>query len=82
LQRTYADGKKEEDFTRRPGRSNQSRSLGASSRACKQNAPTPETAPRLPNLLNAEDLTEAPTRRRMKWGFAGAIAALALAAGS
>jgi ferric-dicitrate binding protein FerR (iron transport regulator) len=31
------------------------------------------------NLLKREDLTEAPTRRRMKWGFAALIAALALA---
>jgi hypothetical protein len=30
------------------------------------------------NLLKREDLTEAPTRRRMKWGFAAIIAALAL----
>ena len=30
------------------------------------------------NLLKREDLTEAPTRRRMKWGFAALIAALAL----
>ena len=31
------------------------------------------------NLLKREDLTEAPTRRRMKWGFAALIASLALA---
>jgi hypothetical protein len=31
------------------------------------------------NLLKREDLTVAPTRRRMKWGFAALIAALALA---
>ena len=30
------------------------------------------------NLLKHEDLTEAPTRRRMKWIFAVLIAALAL----
>lgn len=32
------------------------------------------------NLLRNEDLTVAPTRRRMKLGFAAAIAALALVA--
>ena len=31
------------------------------------------------NLLKHEDLTVAPTRRRMKWGLALIIAALALA---
>ena len=31
------------------------------------------------NLLKREDLTVSPTRRRMKWGFAALIAALALA---
>ena len=31
------------------------------------------------NLLKRDDLTEAPTRRKMKWGFAALIAALALA---
>ncbi len=30
------------------------------------------------NLLKRDDLTEAPTRRKMKWGFAVLIAALAL----
>lgn len=30
------------------------------------------------NLLKRDDLTEAPTRRKMKWGFAALIAALAL----
>jgi hypothetical protein len=31
------------------------------------------------NLLKHEDLTVAPTRRRMKWDLAALIAALALA---
>ena len=31
------------------------------------------------NLLKHEDLTVAPTRRRMKWSLAALIAALALA---
>ena len=30
------------------------------------------------NLLKRDDLTEAPTRRRMKWSLAALIAALAL----
>jgi hypothetical protein len=52
--------------------------LGASSRMhAKRVEPGSRTAA-YRNLLKHEDLTVAPTRRRIKWGFAALIAALAL----